>query len=388
LISGEAVSSQDTDSLSLTAQGLVNNESGSNPIFDYKAKFHSSLFKNDITTELKYNNLISLITTPDLSELLGPNSPKISDVIVPKGEFSSFIALLPESLIQKAKKVDIDKLISIGVPSYVNKENSSIFKDFVNKANLVEKPEETIRGTLSYHYEISADRATTKKFLNQFVNIFLMNLSDEEKSIIDERLGATTIDSFEVWIGKDDSKIHQYSFILKTPLSRLIGLEDKGIAGNTVSLSWKTTYYDFDIHNEISTPTEVMTTADFMKYINDMKIKDKISSFKQLASDLRNAIGKYGKSSNPTGSCTNPSPSSLFSPIGHTKGAGNAVGNIASLIKDVLNTTGGALSCYSTPTAWAISAPLASNPTASFCADSTGTQMVLTDTSLSGVVCK
>jgi hypothetical protein len=40
------------------------------------------------------------------------------------------------------------------VPSYVNKENSSIFKDFVNKANLVEKPEETIRGTLSYHYEV------------------------------------------------------------------------------------------------------------------------------------------------------------------------------------------------------------------------------------------
>jgi hypothetical protein len=333
LVSGEAVSSKDTDTVSLSAKGIVNHESGLSPVFSYDATFKSSFFKDDIITKLRYNDLTTFVTTPDLSELLGMNTPKPEVVLVPKGQFDSFIALLPDSIADKFTKIDIEKLLSIGVPSYINNETGSIFKDFVNSVTVIEKEQESIHGVLSYHYELSADKEATKKLVSQFISVFTKNLSNAEKSILDERLGAVTLDSLEVWIGKDDSKIHQYKFTLKTPLSRLIGLDDKGIAGNVVSLDWKTTYYDFDVSNDIPFPEASISVDEFMKKITDMKIKDKISAFKPLANNFHNAIGSYGKRTNPTGSCTNPNPSSLFSPIGHVKGANVVVGNIAKTWK-------------------------------------------------------
>jgi hypothetical protein len=387
LVSGEAVNSSEKDSLTMSAKGAVNHSSSNSPVFDYNATFTSSLFKNEVTTNLKYNNLVSLVTTPNLEELLGSNAPKTNTVLVLKGQFDSFISLLPNNLQNYAEKIDIDKLFSIGIPSYINTETSTIFKDFVNNATLTEKPSEDIRGIPTYHYAFNADRQSTKKFINDFVNVFILGLSGDEKDTLGERIGAVTIDSLDVWIGQEDNKIHQYSFSLKTPLSRIIGLEDKGIAGNEVNLDWKTTYYDFNIHNDIPIPKEALSVTDYMKEVSDMKIKDKVSAFKPLANNFKNATGNYGKRSNQTGSCTNPNPNSLFSPVGHPKGASTAVGSIASLMNDILSTTGGALSCYSTTGAWALSAPLATDSQASFCIDSTGASSIISS-SISGPVCK
>lgn len=387
LVSGEAPTSSDTDSISLLATGRVNHDSGVPQVFDYKAIFKSSLFKNDLLINLTYNDHTTLVTTPDMDELLGSNAPVSTVVSVPSGQFDSFTALLPDTIERVVEKVDMDKLLSIGVPSYINNENGGVFKDFITNAVVVEKEQETIKGILSYHYELSASREATKKFLTKFIGIFTTGLSSDEKTTLENRLSAVTFDSLDVWIGKEDSKIHQYAFTLKTPLSRLIGLDDKGIAGSVVSLTWKTTYYDFNIHNDIQFPENAKPIDEFLKSITDMKIKDKISSFKPLANVFHNAIGSYGLRSNPTGSCTNPNPSSLFSPVGHAKGASNAVGAIASDMNDILTTTGGALSCYSTPLAWSLSAPLASDPTTSFCIDSTGSSKILM-TPLKGVVCQ
>ncbi len=386
LVSGEAVTSTDTDFLSFSAKGIVNHEVGASPIFDYKAIFNSSLFKNPLATNLKYNDLVSLVTTPDLSELLGVNAPKPSTVLVPKGDFSVLLALIPDTIQSKVNKIDIEKLISVGLPSYINNETSSLFKDFLNDTTVIEKGEDDIRGTLSYHYEIIADRETSKKLLMGFIDIFTTNLSIDEKNILEERLGAVSLKSLEVWIGKEDNKIHQYKFALKTPLSRLIGLEDRGIAGNEVSLDWQTTYYDLDIPNNIIFPQDGISINNFIKDINDMKIKDKLSLFKPAADGFRNAVGNYGKRDNQAGSCSNPNPNSLFSPIGHPKGASNAVGGMASLMNEMLIATGGNIYCYSTPKAWAISAPLMSDPSTSFCVDSNGVNNII-NTGLSGVTC-
>ena len=387
LVSGEAVPSHDKDSITMVAEGYVNNENQETPIFDYEAAFSSSLFTNNLLVDLKYNNLVSLVTTPNLSELLGTNAPEVKTVLVPKGQFGSFIALLPNNIQSKVEKINIDKLFAVGVPSYINKETSSIFKDFVNSATVIEKSPQDIRGVTSYHYQLNADRQASKRFINEFINVFTTDLSKEDKEVLSDRLGAVSIDSLEVWIGQEDNKIHQFAFSVKTPLSRLIGLDDKGIAGNEVSLDWKTTYFDFDIHNNITTPDKVIEVSDYLKDINDMKIKNKISSFKPIASNFKNAVGNYGKRGNPTGSCTNPNPSSLFSPIGHPKGASTAVGNIASLMNDILGVTGGALSCYSSSNAWALSAPLATDPTKSFCTDSTGASSLI-DAPITGPACK
>lgn len=372
LLSGEAVLSKDKDSFSIVAKGIVNNDSQLNPIFDYKATLSSSLFEDKIVTNIKHNDLISIITIPDLTEVLGPNAPKPTNVSVPKGQFDSFFEMLPESIRSKVGKIDIDKFLSVGALSYINDETNSIFKEFVSSATVIEKAQENIEGTLSYHYELSADREATKKLLREFIGIFTTDLSQEDKANIDESLGAVTLDSLEVWIGKEDGKIHQYAFTLKSPLSRIIGLDDKGIAGNVVSFDWKTSYYDFDVHNNVSFPEKAMSLEDFMKIVADMKIKDKIYSFKLLADNFHNAVGSFGKRSNTAGSCLNPIQNSIFSPIGHPKGASVAVGDIASLMNDILGTTMGVSSCYSSPNAWAISVPLVSDPALSFCLDSTG----------------
>lgn len=387
LVSGEAITSSEKDTISMHAEGLVNHEVDSSPVFDYKATFHSSLFKNDIVTSLKYHDIVSLITTPNLTELLGPNSPKESDVLVPQDQMYVLTSLLPDNIKSKVDKIDIDKLFSVGVPSYINDETSGIFKKFVNSATVLEKEPEDIHGVMSYHYELNADKQISEKFISAFINVFTTGLSDNDKIVLDERLGAVSIDSLGVWIGEEDNKIHQYSFTLSTPLSRVIGLEDKGIAGNMVTLDWKTTYFDFNNHNNIVMPNDALSMADFIKNVSDMKVKDQVSSFKQLANSFHNATGNYGKRSNPTGSCTNPNPSSIFSPVGHPKGASTAVGDIASAMNDILNTTGGALSCYSTSNDWALSAPLSSIANSSYCIDSTGAVKILSNP-LGGSSCK
>ncbi|MDE2030744.1 MAG: hypothetical protein KGI58_00585 [Patescibacteria group bacterium] len=377
LVSGQAVVSNDKDYLSLSAKGVVNHENESMPVYDYNAIFSSSLFKDNIVANLKYNSLISLVTTPDLSQLLGSNAPKVTNVLVPKGQLDAFIPLLPGKLQDIASKVNIEQLFSIGVPSYANDETNSIFRDFVNNSTVIEKSPEVVRGVLSYHYELNANKTDTNKFITQFIDTFTFGLSDAEKNTLNERLGAISLDSFEVWVGEQDNRIHQYEFKLTTPLSRLIGLDDKGIAGNQVSLDFKTTYYDFDVKNTISIPTDAVSVSDFMKSISDMKIKDKISSFKVLATNFHNATGNYGSRSNPNGSCTNPNPGSMFSPVGNPSGASNAVSYISSLMNDILNTTNGALYCYSTPSAWALAAPLAVDPATLYCSDNTGKDIIL-----------
>ncbi len=386
LVNGEAISSRDKDFISLSAEGIVKNNQIA-PTFDYLATFKSSFFKNDIVSNIKYSDDKTFVYIPDLTLFLGKNTPPQSTILVEKGQFNLITDLLPRIIQNKINKVNIDKLLSIGLPSYITNETALIFKEFIAGASVIEKPVENVRNIPTYHYILVADRQSSKIFLNKFVSVFLNDLSVDEKTLLDESIGSTTIDGFEIWIGKDDGNIHQYKFNLSIPLSKIIGLDDKGIAGNVVSLSWKTTYYDFDIDNDISLPTSSIGMTDFLKNINDMKIKNLILSFKALADNMHNAIGSFGKRSNPTGSCTNPNSSSLFSPVGHTKGASNAVGNIAEAMNNILTKTNGALSCYSTSDAWAVSTPLISDPTSSFCFDSIGNNKILT-TPLTGTICK
>ena len=386
LVNGEAINSKNKDYISLIAKGMVNNTKPI-PVFDYSATIKSSIFKENINSSIKYGSGGTFIITPDLRKLFGKNAPTTNTVLVDKGQFGLLTNLLPESIEPKANKINFDKIFSIGLPSYVTAETDSIFKDFLTTASVLEKDPETIHGVESYHYVLSSDRQSTKKFLLNFTTVFLNELSKEEKVNLDEGIGSTSLDSLEIWIGKDDGNIHQYRFVLTTPLSKIIGLDDKGIAGSVVTFDWKTTYYDFDINNDIALPGASIDMIDFIKKIEDMKLKDLVLSFKQAADTFRNATGSYGKRTNPNGSCVNPNPSSLFSPVGHAKGASNAVGNISEILNNTLSITNGALSCYSLPNAWAISAPLISDSGSSICIDSTGKEDIL-EKPISGPTCK
>lgn len=170
-------------------------------------------------------------------------------------------------------------------------------------------------------------------------------------------------------------------------MSKVIGLDDKGIAGNKVTLDWMSTFSDFNTPNDITMPPNAIPIEEFVKKIDDMKIIDIVSPLKSITSNLFNSIGSFGSKSNPSGSCTEPAFGSLFSPVGHPKGATTAIGNISSTMNTILELTDGVGSCYSKPTAWAVAFPLASEPELYFCIDNANAAKI-TSTPLSDTVCK
>jgi len=171
---------------------------------------------------------------------------------------------------------------------------------------------------------------------------------------------------------------------------------DKSIGDNKVDVVWKTTYYDFNISNSIFVPEGSTPALDFVNNIKKEKTKNDILSFKQVATSLFNSEKVYGTKSNSSGNCMNPTSGSLFSPLGHTKGAVTAVSSISSLLNKILGTTNGNGYCYSAPKAWSFTVPVSDNydPTLIpvggysnfFCVDSTGATATLT-ASPNGTIC-
>jgi len=387
LVSGEAVMSPDRDSISIHTEAEINQHNGESTSSVYRATFKSSIWQEDILTDIFYDGKSSFINMPNLSQILGDNAPPAQTISINKNRFGVLTSLLPTYLNSKIKMIDLDKMLLKGIDPYTNTDTGSAFKEFVSTADVIEKSPEDINGAPTYHYQINADKQATKKLLSSLASYFLMNLSDEVKKSVEEDLATATLDSFEVWIGKNDNNIYQYKFIFSIPLSRVIGLDDKGIAGNKVTLDWTSTFYDFNTKNKITMPKESIPVENYMKQIDDMKIVDTVSPLSSITSNLYNAEGSFGKNSNPTGSCTDPAPGSLFSPIGHGKGSVVAVGNIAGVMNKVLNTTEDIGACYSTSNAWAVSFPLSSNPNSYYCIDNLNAGRV-TNVPLTGTVCK
>lgn len=401
LSSGEAVTSNDRDSVSVKAKGLTNHIDG-RLIFDYLLDFKSSLLKEDMNSNLKYDGSNLSVMIPDLSQIINKDAPTPTTVSVTPGQLGLIIPEFSPYVQSLIKKIDVYEILSKDVPLYVKNETASIFKEFVGGLEYTEKEQENIRGVDTYHYEMIASRPVTKKLLSSLVDLFLTQLSPDQRKNLDEALGSSSISAFEVWIGKNDDNIYQFKFTLNMPLSKVLGLNDSGIADNEVKLDWVTSYYDLDVPNNISMSNNQINMEGFVKSIKDKKIKNTISAFGSQATSFRNATGAYGKKSNSTGSCISPALSSLFSPLGHAKGADTAVGAIASSMNSLMSSTNGASLCYSTPSTWALAAPLSTstpvdttlvasevpaNNSSFYCADSTGVITTLSSP-IKGAVCK
>lgn len=396
LASGEVVTSKDRDSVSISSKGAASHLNGK-LVFDYLLAFKSSILKSDINSNIKYDGNNLFVSVPDLKQILDKDAPAKATVSFTPDQLNMILGEFSPKIQDLIKKVDAYNLSSGKVPLYVKTEVSSIFKEFINSLTYVQKGNENIHGIDTYHYELTADRQSTKKLLISLSDLFIVKLSAEQKKELDETLGSSSLSAFDVWVGENDDNIYQIKFTLNTPLSTVLGLNDSGIAGNEVKLEWTSTYYDLDIPNTIKMPGDSVSMDTFVKGIKDLKIKNIFSSFRPQATSLRNAIGSYGIRSNPTGSCTNPNPGSLFSPKGHAKGADNAVSSISSSMNSILSATNGAGLCYSTSTAWALEVPLYSaeesssteipNTPTFYCADSIGNIITLTSPIL-GTICK
>jgi hypothetical protein len=390
LSSGEAVNSKDTDSISIKTKGMANQTDGKIN-FDYDIDLKSSILKNDINTNLKYDGTYLYMDIPDLTQVLGKNSPSETTVSSTPKQIGLIVSEFSPEVQDIIKKIDIYNILSGDVPLYVKTSLANILKEFINTLEYTEKGIENIGGVDTYHYEMTASRESTKKLLVSFVNLFTKNISDEQKKNLDEALGASSVSSFEVWIGKDDDSLYQIKFTLNAPLSRVLGLNDSGIAGNEVKLDWVTKFYDLNVTNNIEITKAQVDMEGFINKIRDIKIKNIISSFKPQANSLRNSIGTFGVRSNPSGNCINPNPGSLFSPSGHPKGADSAISSISNSMTSILTSTNGLGSCYSTSQAWALSVPLfatsESLAPSFYCADSTGNVSTILNP-ITGTVCK
>lgn len=385
LSSGQAVASKERDSISINAKGVVNH-SIDKTIFDYNFDFNSSLLKNDIKTDWKYDGSNFSIAVPKLDEILGSDAPAPTIVSMKKNELGLITGELSDNIQSIIKKVDIYNIISNGVPAYVQGETATTLKEFIGTLEFVDKGKESIHGVETYHYEVTVTRPATKKLLSSFVSLFSLQWSDEQKKNLDEAMGASTISSFEVWVGKNDDNLYQIKFTLNAPLSKVLWLNDSGIANNEVKMDWMTTYYDLGVDNNIIIPSEQTNIKDFVNDIENTKIKNIISSFKPQTILFKNAVGSYGKKSEALGSCTLPISGSLFSPLGQNKGADTAISSISSSISSLLLLTKGEGSCYSTYNAWALAVPLYTTPISYYCASSEGDPHTLTGP-INGTVC-
>ncbi|NVN96944.1 hypothetical protein HXX01_01790 [Candidatus Nomurabacteria bacterium] len=386
LSSGNAVNSntKDKDSISINAKGLVSNVNDK-AVIDYTFNIKSSVLEEGLATNLKYNNGNVFFSVPDLTPILGEDAPKETTVSGPRSQLDLIIKELPAPTQDLIKRLDIYNIISMEVPLYVKNETAGIMKEFINTFEYIDKGEESINGIDTNHYEVTVTRASTKKLLSSFANLFVPQLSPDEKKNLDEAMGATSINSFEIWIGKNDDNIYQFKFTLNTPLSKVLGLNDSGIAGNEMKLDWMTTFYDLDVENKIVLPNGDVNIDGFIKNIHNIKTKNLLSSFKTDSLLFKNAVGSFGKT-NTQGSCTLPIAGSIFSPLGHPKGADTAVSSISTTMNSMLAITKNEGYCYSTPSAWAVEVPFAMNDKPFYCIDSTGARTTL-ETPITGIIC-
>lgn len=392
LTSGEAVVSDDKDSISIKTLGIINQENG-DLLTDDSVEIKSSILKDSVTLNIKEDKTGLFILFSDISQIIEDSLPKQTIVKINKDQFGLLPPLFSPENEERLSKVNLYNVLSKWMPSFINNDTLGVYDEFINNVEIIKKGQEDIKGIATYHYSVSPDRQLSKKLLNKISDNFVLNLSNDDQDRLSEILGSVVIRSFEVWVGKGDNNIYQYNVILDIPVSKIIDFQDKSIGDNLVTISWKTTYYDFDVLNKIVIPQTSTPIIDFVNEINEKKIKKEVDSFKQIAVSLSNAEGFFGSKSNTGGSCMNPTLGTLFSPLGHTKGSTAAVSSISELLNNIMTTTNGAGFCYSTPKAWSFTVPISDNYFNAegqkyfYCVDNTGAKLELINPP-TGVVCK
>ncbi len=392
LVSGEAIVSPEKDSININSIGTVSKNSGS-IVSDSFITIKSTVFDDYINTDIKDDGTNLYVTIPNLENIVKDFIIKPSIVKINQEELSSFYSLLSPELEKVARKINLYKVLSKSIPSYINEKVLLAYNNLVTNIEVVEKGEENIKGINTYRYSITTDRESVKNLLMIVAGETTQDLSEEEQLYLKEILSSLDVSLFDVWVGKGDNNIYQYSVTASVPLSKILGFGDKSIGDNKVSVSWKTTYYDFEVANYIQTPNDFVLFLDYFNEMKKEKIKKELNYFIELASLFKKDINNYGTKSNTDGSCMNPVSGSLFSPTGHVKKASSSVGLISELLNGVMSETKNNGYCYSSSGSWAFAVPLASNyqdeePVFSkyYCVDSAGNKLEL-DKKLEGTVC-
>lgn len=378
LISGEKVYSPDNDFVSINSSGMFSKREEAH-IFENLITVRSSVLENPIITKIKSGNGSIFVSVPDLSEVLKDKAPVQNIIQIKESEKFLLSSVIEEEIGVFAKDIDLYKFLQGGISSYVTVDSVSKYQDFINEVSIVPKEKEIIRGIETLHYDINTSKDSSKKLIKEISdNFFSQNIPSEEKERMEKMFNSINIVSFEIWIGEDDNNIYQFKINLSIPLSRVLDFDDSSIDGLSVSIEWLTTYYDFNISNEIFLPQDFQSLDYFNKSFKNTKIKSDMSILSKLFKQFFDNTGSYGKISNK-GNCVDPISGSLFSPTGHSQNSSIFVGDIASSVTDLLSRTENNGYCYSDSKSWAMSFPLESQFETYFCLDSSGFSDVVTE---------
>jgi hypothetical protein len=391
LLSGAVVhkylSSTEKDSFSINTLGIVNNN-GAELLSDNFVTVKSSLFPDYINIDIKSNGSDLFVSIPDLSKAINKFVPDPAVVKINKEQFGLIPELFSKKGEERLKRINMYNLIYRGISSYINNENINTYNNLINNLTINEKGIENIRGLDTYHYSIDIDSNSSKNILSKVAGNFILNLSSEDNEKLNQMIEATKVNSFDIWIGKEDSNIYQYSVALDIPISTILDIGDNNISDNKLSISWKTTYYDFNIQNNLFMPSQFISAVDFANNTKKAQIKNRVFDIKELADNLFRKEKSYGVKSNLSGSCINPVSGSIFSPTGHVLGVEKEVLDITISIKDIIDKTNGAGFCYGTVKDWSFTIPVSESYDVKdlpeggyksfFCTDSTGAKEELT----------
>ena len=357
------------------------------PVSKYDVSLKSSLLKDTIQTKINSSDGALYVNIPDLSFTMGDKAPIMGVVSIPKNKLNKLKSLLPKNMESDIDNLDLSKIFPDTPINYLKTPIPDFFKNFIMQMNLIKKGQEDINGTKTYHYSIDVQKQAVKEFLTNILDIYMPKINGKEKTYMNNLVDSVSINSFDIWIGKKDQNIYQYSFTMSAPLSKIFNLNDKGLTNKDITFDWKSTYSDLNVPNTIVSPANPTTLDNFMEEIKDINLRNSITSFVSSANLLKEASGDFGSKSN-NGSCTNPTKGSLFYPDGYPKGATQAVSSISSVIKNLISqSTNGSPLCYSNSKAWAVAAPRLTDSSYYLCIDSTGKSAVLTNP-ISGPVCK
>ena len=231
---------------------------------------------------------------------------------------------------------------------------------------------ETIDNESTRHYQILVSKEVLKNFVSKMIDISDEPELNSQKTEILSQMDSIDEIKADVWVVKGTYVPKKFTFVLST---KDIIIKD------SMKVKGKVT-----INSVISKINENVTidvpevSRSMMEEVNKAKIRGKDAAIKANLANMRAHAelfydqnkNSYGKA-NSNGSCTSPTKGSLF--------------DNSEPMALVLNATDNIVSCYSTSKGYAISVPLASDPTTMWCLDNVG-GMKETKVPLTSAICK
>lgn len=371
--------SKQMDSLAFRSKGFINQRGSVQTGYNYIASIKSSLFKDEMIFRFKFDGKSYFMNLPALNQILGNNAPAPSIVSYQDGELQSLDPLLREDIRDMVNTYDTFKIVYKGLPAVTSLELSKAFQNLITSSSIAKTEDQTVAGVDTSYYQITVTQEASQKLFSDISDIFFAAVPLEKKTNLVSGLKSINIDSLEFWINKKDGNIYQYKFTLDVPIAKILSIEDANLdLVTSAKVIWQSKIYDVGVSNVILMKDASMPLVDFIKNLNDMKIKDTVDSFKASATDFHTVMGNYGKTGNTLGSCQNPLPGSLFSNLGHNKkGIVAPVEVVAKALSGIIKVGAGKEVCYSTSKDWSVALPLVSDASAFYCVDSLGVSKVL-----------